>query len=299
MAAAVFSLLLGILVSIISQTGNVTRKATDKLIAFQSSRAAFDLMAAKLSQATLNSYWDYDKPTDPTRYVRKSELAFLTARAGDPMPGTVGTGFVVAFQAPGGVTEKSDLKALPGLLNEFAYYVEYGNDAGPFGGESRYRYRLMQACRSTENFQAYKQGNSAWVSEIDASAAPIAENIIFLGVWPRLSPNTDPEGDDLTQDFTYDSRGWGGSGSQPAGSNQLPPMLQLTIVAIDEKVAARLCTESKPPGDLAGASNGLFARSTTEYFQKDLAKLQATLDEKRISYRVFTTLVPIRESKME
>jgi uncharacterized protein (TIGR02599 family) len=157
----------------------------------------------------------------------------------------------------------------------------------------------MQACRSTENLQTYQKVNSGWVSGINASAAPIAENIIFMAVWPRLSPNTDPEGDDLTQNFAYNSRGWSGPGSQPPSSNQLPPMLQLTIVAIDEKAAARLCTQSSPPGDLTGALNGLFTKSNAEDFQEDLANLQATLNEKRISHRVFTTLVPIRESKME
>ena len=299
-AAAVFSLLLGVLVSLISQTGNVTRTATDKLTAFQSSRAAFDLMTAKLGQATLNSYWDYDNPSSPTRYVRKSELGFLVGRAGqNDMPGTAGTGCWVAFQAPAGVTSDPNLAALPGLLNEFAYYIEYGDDPGPFGGVSRSRYRLMQACRSTENLQTYQKINSGWVSGINTSAAPIAENIIFMAVWPRLSPNTDPEGDDLTKNFDYDSRDWDGSGSQPSSSNQLPPMLQLTIVAIDEKAAARLCTQSSPPGDVTGALNGLFTKSIAEDFQKDLTNLQATLNEKRISHRVFTTLVPIRESKME
>jgi uncharacterized protein (TIGR02599 family) len=76
-------------------------------------------------------------------------------------------------------------------------------------------------------------------------------------------------------------------------------MLQLTIVAIDEKAAARLCTQSSPPSDLTGALDGLFTASTASKFQEDLTKLQATLNEKRISHRVFTTLVPIRESKME
>ena len=308
MAAAVFSLLLGVLVSLISQTGNVTRTATDKLTAFQSSRAAFDLMTAKLSQATLNSYWDYDNPSSPTRYVRKSELGFLVERAGqNSMPGTTDTGYGVAFQAPAGVTTDPNLAALPGLLNEFAYYIDYGNDAGPpfpdpadpGGTETRYRYRLMQACRTTEKLEAYQKTGSSWVKEITNGAAPIAENIIFMAVWPRLSPNTDPEGDDLTQNFDYDSRDWDGSGSQPSRSNQLPPMLQLTIVAIDEKAAARLCTQSSPPDDLTGALNGLFTKSKAEDFQKDLTKLQATLNEKRISHRVFTTLVPIRESKME
>jgi uncharacterized protein (TIGR02599 family) len=257
-------------------------------------------MTAKLGQATLNSYWDYDNPSSPTRYVRKSELGFLVGKAGqNDMPGTAGTGCWVAFQAPAGVTSDPNLAALPGLLNEFAYYIEYGDDPGPFGGVSRSRYRLMQACRSTENLQTYQKVNSGWVSGINTSAAPIAENIIFMAVWPRLSPNTDPEGDDLTKSFDYDSRAWNGSGSQPSSSNQLPPMLQLTIVAIDEKAAARLCTQSSPPSDLTGALDGLFTASTASKFQEDLTKLQATLNEKRISHRVFTTLVPIRESKME
>ncbi len=299
-ATAVFVMMLGMLVSLISQTGNVTRMATSKITAFQSARAAFDLMAAKLSQATLNSYWDYDNPNAPTRYVRKSELGFVIDQAGQsPMPGTLGTGYGVAFQAPAGRTANRDLAALPGLLNEFAYYIDYGNDPGPFGTETRYRYRLMQACRTTETLEAYRKSGSSWVSGIQNDAAPIAENIVFIAAWPRLSPATDAAGDALTQNFAYDSRGWSGSGRQPTNSAQLPPLLQLTLVAIDEKAAARLCTDSTPPSSLSGVLTGRFTKSTAAYFQDDLKKVQEALTAQNIAYRIFSTMVPIRESKME
>ena len=71
-ASAVFVLLLGLLMSTISQTSTVTRRATEKVSAFQGARSAFELITSKLSQATMNSYWDYDSPTTPTKYIRKS-----------------------------------------------------------------------------------------------------------------------------------------------------------------------------------------------------------------------------------
>ena len=105
-ASAVFVLLLGLLMSTISQTSTVTRRATEKVSAFQGARSAFELLTSKLSQATMNSYWDYDSPTTPTKYIRKSELHFVVGPAGQtPLPGTSGTGQAVFFQAPGGASQ--------------------------------------------------------------------------------------------------------------------------------------------------------------------------------------------------
>ena len=175
-ASTVLILLLVVVLSTISQTADVTQRASNKISSFQGARAAFDLLTEMLGQATLNSYWDYDSPTSPTKYLRKSELHFLIGNAGaGPLPGTVGTGQALFFQAPAGVSTTHD--GLENLLNAAGYFISYGDEAAlpsPFPAASpKYRYRLMQAIQAAEDLRVYNDttGN-AWVSGIAASGVP-------------------------------------------------------------------------------------------------------------------------------
>jgi len=302
-AAAVFSLILVILAGIVSNTSALTRSAGDKISAFQSARAAFALLSANLSQATLNSYWDYDNPSTPARYLRASELHFLVGLAGTaPFPGTAGTGQALFFQAPLGFSQNATIPSLPSLLNACGFYVEYNNaDAlpAPFPtAPPRYRYRLMQALEVSENLSVYSSGNgSAWVNS--AQAVPIAENVIYLAVWPRRSPADDPAGDLLTTSFSYDSRLNAKSIPQPITANQMPPVVQVTMVVLDETSAGRVCVDSLAPSVIRDATAGLFVESRATKFDDDLGILEARLSAAKLNFRVFSALIAVRESKME
>ena len=303
-ASAVFVLLLGLLMSTISQTSTVTRRATEKVSAFQGARSAFELITSKLSQATMNSYWDYDSPTTPTKYIRKSELHFVVGPAGqDPLPGTSGTGQAVFFQAPGGVTGTSTYNGMDNLLNAYGYYIEYTQEPGlPFkpSASNTSRYRLMQQVSNTESLGVYS-GNatngSQWIS--GNNSAVVTENIVYMAIWPRKATSEDPTGNALTTSFTYNSRDNSTSSPQPDTANQLPPTVQVTLVAIDETSAARFCTSSTPPTQISGAFSGLFTTSTVAQFESDLETITQNLTANGVNFRVFTTIVPMRESKMQ
>jgi uncharacterized protein (TIGR02599 family) len=310
-ASTVLMLMLGVVLSTISQTSTVTRRATDKISAFQSARNAFDLITAKLSQATLNSYWAYDIPAAPTKYIRKSELHFLIGQAGiSPFGGTAGTGQAIYFQAPGGGTENvPTFGSLGALLNACGYFISYENEdslPSPFPApQSKYRYRLMQAIQPTGNFQVYgSTTGNAWVTGVvgvspQNYAVPIAENIVYLAAWPRKAPADDPQGSSLTTAYSYDSRLGASSSPQPETANQMPPVVQITIVAIDEASAARICKDATPPTEITSALSGLFSASNQDQFKKDIGDLEKSLGAAHINFRIFTAMVPIRESKMQ
>lgn len=304
-ASAVLMLILGIILTLINQTSSVVRRGSERITEFQSARASFDLITQNLSQATLASYWDYDNPTAPAKYLRTSQLHFLVGPAGvSPFPGRVGTGQAIFFQAPAGVTSDSTrYGGLEGLLNVCGYFINYGDDdalPSPFSSLPKYRFRLMQAIQPSEAVGVYDNATgSAWVSSAASSAIPIADNIIFLVAWPRKAITDDPSGNSLTDNFEYDSRQSNISVPQPETANQLPPIVQITIVAVDETSAARYCTDASPPSELTGLFNGLFQVSEEMRFNDDMETLRGRLSSKGINYRVFTSLVPIRESKMQ
>jgi uncharacterized protein (TIGR02599 family) len=303
-AMAVLTLLLVLLLGTINQLSSVTRSASGKISAFQGARAGFDLLTRTLSQATLNSYWDYDNLTAPTRYLRKAELHFLVGAAGTgSLPGTAGTGQALCFQVPAGKSETA--ANLENLLNACGYFIQYGPlDAlpGPFPAPASptYRYQLMQAIEPSESLRVYgaTTGNG-WVGGLAAHAVPIAENIVYLLAWPRKAPLENPAGSSLTTNFSYDSRANALANPQPETAHQMPPIVQITMVALDETSAARVCTGATPPSAVSEAFSGLFEDSSQDAFEEDLAQLESNLAARGLSFRVFTSMVPIRESKMQ
>lgn len=315
-ASAVLVLMLALVFSAISGASTVTRRATEKIGAFQSARAGFDIVTETLAQATMNSYWDYVDSSGnfrtastastftPFSYARNSELHFLIGNAGSgSFPGTRGTGQALVFQARTGLSSAAN-ERLNQLLNTYGFFVEYGpveTLPQPFTQPPpTYRYQLRQVVVEAENFDVYDQpSGSAWLASLGTGrSASIASNIVFLAVWPRRSPYDDPAGSALTSAFTYDSRA--GSGiPQPETQHQLPPIVQVTMVAIDETSATRFCTTSEPPREISDAFQGLFIQSNETAFQADLQELERRMSTARIGMRVFTAQIPLRESKMQ
>jgi uncharacterized protein (TIGR02599 family) len=308
-AMAVLSLLVVVLLGTISRTSSVTRKGSEKISAFQAARAGFDLLTRNLSQATLNSYWDYDTPAAPTQYLRKSELHFLVGNAGTgSLPGTAGTGQAVCFQFPAGTTGNAINANLENLLSACGYFIQYGPAdplPAPFPAPASptYRYQLMQAIQPSESLGVYATttGND-WVKGLTNNAVPIAGNIVYLLVWPRKAPSEDAAGNALTTDFSYDSRSNALATPQPETAHQMPPVVQITMVALDEASAARFCMDNTPPSAISDAFAGLFDGSppmSQDQFKSDLVELERNLASRGLNFRVFTSMVPIRESKMQ
>lgn len=298
-ATAILALLMTLILSVISHTSTIWKRSADKIETFQAARMAFNLVTAKLSQATMNSYLDFDDPSVPTKFIRKSDLKFLSLPAGS-IAGTVGTGQAIFFQAPGNLTlDGGQYGGLEGLLNTCGYFVSFGSDAsmkpGFITSAEKYRYRLMQLLIPTENNQIYATAGNAWVTTAAANVMPVADNIIALIIRPQ-DPGASPP--DLTTNYTYDSAAsFSGNQPQPLTSNQLPPVIQVTLVAIDASAAERLQKTSAQPSEITSALNGKFSNPAS--YDDDIRALELAFNQAvpPIPYRIFSSAVPIRESK--
>ena len=158
-STALIALLMSLLLSTVDQTQNVWKRTTAKVAQFQASRAAFEAMNRRLSQATLNTYWRaHDGTSTDARanflFRRHSELQFLSGHLAESkgvpgiltsnpsIPGLtnpVGLAYPthgVFFFAPIGVTEEPGLKdksvrrfrSLDSVLTACGYFIEYGDD---------------------------------------------------------------------------------------------------------------------------------------------------------------------------
>jgi uncharacterized protein (TIGR02599 family) len=299
---AVFSLVVVLLFSIISQTSNVWRSARDQMGTYQSSRQAFDRITRTLSQATLNVYEDYDNTNAPTNYIRKSDLHFLIT---DAQTNGVG-GNSIFFQAKLGYSTATNYANLSSLLNAVGYYVSYGADPALKGSAldrtNDYRYRLMQYLQPAEQLKVYaSKTGTGWISDLSDNSFVIADNVILVLFWPRLSEKEDSQGNAITLGgrYAYDSRDSATNSQQKLWSNQLPPFVQVTMVAISDRSADRLARTggSSPPSKITQCFQDLFSTPTVAEYQKDLATLESNLSAAGIGYRVFSSTVPMRESK--
>ena len=280
----------------------------------------------------------------PVKYARQSDLQFFNnTAAANLTPGTYNTGQAVFFQFPGGYTTQtvaSGSLAYAGmeqLMNACGYFIQYEDEAKFRPTSTRfkivpvtkYRYRLMQALQRTEANLIYTSGTSnppLWVTgtanSADKSAVPIADNVVFLMIKPF-----DPSQSGTLQLFTqssylYNSRPNGPdvatfdtvTGKQALTENQLPPAVQVIMIAIDEPSARRLDTGSATQHALFTdiQSNGVqisgsgaiyhvnkpletagFVAGVEALFQKPPTKYKIP----PINYRIFSTVIPLRESK--
>ena len=271
----------------------------------------------------------------PTQYLRMSELHFITGSVGDlfaeaSVSGLVTTGQAVFFQAPTGFVQEQANRPKASLLNVLGYYIEFGGDdifkPGVVKVATRSRYRLMEVAQPAERNAIYESTceldsnglasysyDLGWIASLglalaDAPKQPLAENIIALALLPRLSRFQSAKPDELTKDFSYDSRAWEGNAtsSAPRLRNQLPPLVELVIVAIDEPSAQKLAQlyggadGKSPPFADAGVRakvdlEALFKDSTK--LEDDIKTIEAGLSSLQLSYRVFRTTVAMHGAK--
>jgi uncharacterized protein (TIGR02599 family) len=325
-ATAVFLAILASAFTVFDQSSKAIRQSTTQLDSFQTARAAFDVMTRKLSQATLNTYWDYfDKNGTPYRlaanpanfapaqYGRYSDLHFTSGPAADllssalPPDYTATTTQGVFFSAPLGLTGDADYQGLPDTLSACGFFVAFGSSRATrpafIQAPDNYRWRLMELSSATENFAAMKTatGTSWFTDAVKAGQVrAVAENVIALVIWPRLPLQEDAAGTALAADFRYDSRtaaAWTGTPPrQPVQAHQLPPVLQVTMVVIDETTARRWENGAAPPPQVTAALDGLFTNDVTRVPQ-NLEELERRLAESRAQYRVFTSSIAMREAK--
>ena len=308
-ASAVLALLLVAMMSMTDQVQKTYRSTLGKAEQFREARVAFESITRRLSQATLNTYWDYDSPTTPTKYLRQSELRFLSGNASGLLssvtPAISSTTHAVFFQAPFGFTSNSTYGGMESMVNTWGYFIEFGSDSalrpGPVntaGVPEKYRFRLYEMMEPSESLSLYNYtGNSTasktytgrtWFTDAldkpNRSSRVLAENIVAL-IFRPLDPATTPP--DLTTNYTYDT-----AGSVANIRNQLPPYIEVTMVAIDEVSARRLENGANAP---EFGLTGFFTQ--TSYYDQNLEDLRRNLADRKINYRIFTANVSIQGAK--
>lgn len=332
-------LLMLMIFSVVSQTSSIWQKTTAKFDQFRNARAGFLAVTQNLREATLNSYLDFDSPTVPTKYLRKSNLHFVADQATSlvtmpppaaPSVAVPGPTHAVFFQAPLGFSQTIDNNGnailtndgkLGDLLCALGYFIEFCGDdlqKPPFintrfgTGSINYRYRLMEFKQPTENLSVYTSGGvytRTWfqtnLSATSANIRPIADNIVALVIRERPPSGSSST---LAPAYAYDSRPRNPNSltpPQPVQENQLPPLLDITLVAISEDSAKRLAARygTNPPPIL---DPSWFQNAADSNYVADLAALTTALDKGRLAdgktmsgldYRIFTTTIQLKETK--
>lgn len=334
---AVLTVIVFLMISALSQSQSTFQRSSAKIEQFRAARQAFEAMTTRLSQATLNTYWDYDDVTNPKNFVRRSELRFISGRASGLLGSADFPTHAVFFHAPSDENVDLAFDRFESMLSVGGYFLEQGTDAGhrpAFISASmvpiRYRFRLMELSEPPERMRTYrytagrprnpKYAGREWFLlpfNLPPATRPVramAENIIALVIIPRLArvdeatamPANAPEGfSPLAPNYEYDSapprfpsevhtKGL----TNPI--HQLPPILQVTMVAIDEASAQRLNLSDSDKDPFVCKDR--FA--DTRRFRRDLygdspsdPSLSKLLIDRGVNYRIFTANVMIRAAK--
>lgn len=331
----ILAILFLIVVSVLSEVQRAWSLAGGKASQFREARRAFDIIKTNLQQATLNTYERlrfpnpadpfapaFDSTTgsetginlDPIGYVRYSELQFRSGPTSTVLSGVTGItaathpGHCLFFQAPLGYS--TQYKHLPTAINGRGYYIEYSEDTSfrpPYltGRQPpKYRYRLMEYAPPTENNTIYETGAvpSNWLLNARAWSRPIADNVVALIISPKRLTVDDP-GDNpraIAPNYHYDSSGnpvTSAAGfTQNPSDYQLPPAVELLMVVIDERSASNLAldTGSTPPLTFSG-----FTIANDEQFRTDTNALEAYLVSQKVSFRIFSATIPLRNSRWD
>ena len=323
-AIVILAVIMGIIFVLTQQTAKIYKDTGGQMEAFRSARNAFESMTRNLSLATLNNYYDYvnsDGTTraqaiasgatstfTPTTYARVSDLHFASgwySPASALYPNQVTHS--VFFQAPLGYTIDPSLNDLENVLNACGYYIEYtadSNEPGFVSSRPVYRYRLMEFIQPSENLSVYTTTDTSWFTVPLAATSPpvhqLASNVIALIVLPRSTSAdaaaagaADPITSVITN-YEYDTR----ANTAATIHNQLPPIVEVAMVAIDETSAARLLPNTvTQPSVIQTALTTSNRFKTAANLDSDLSALETDLSDNHINYRVFRTLVPLRNSK--
>jgi uncharacterized protein (TIGR02599 family) len=324
LSMGVLAVLMLLIVQVIGQTSDVWRNTTAKADQFREARDAFEAISRNLSQATLNTYYDYYNasgeprakaspfdPFVPYRYGRYSELRFQTGQAATLIGGAANVfpTHAMFFQAPLGFSNVAANTGLQNLLNNWGYYIEFRPDTDRpsfVPGPNRRRFRLMEFMQPSEELKVY-QSPDQWIDAVAGGSRShvIASNIIALVILPKLpskgavgDPAVDPDGNKLAPNYAYNSRevGEGSTNAELNSLHQLPPVVEITMVAIDEASASRLELENGDSPPNFGLAS-MFQTAAPQNRREDLEALVGNLAASRVNYRVFSTEVSIRGAK--
>ncbi len=352
-AITVLLIMMVVIFSIFQEITGAWHGSVGKVESLQDARSAFVAMTHTISQATLNTYYDYVDTNAPfngetrgqviasggsltaftaTGYARTSDLHFIsgsTKTSGGTVTNTCLASVPqipypithsIFFEAPLGSTHTSGYQQLNGMLNACGFYVCYGPDptVPPFLSSTtvatHYRYRLMQFTEPSEYLSIYapqtqgalESSYNQWflgplTQELSAassggslmSISQLAQNVLALVILPKLSAGdqTANPGIVLAPNYDYDTR----NSANSISYNQLPPVVQVTMVAIDEASALKLGNTATPPDTQLGLTPALFTQANN--FQTDLNSLEAALVTAHVKFQVFQSEVALQGAK--
>lgn len=328
---SVLIVLLLLVTQVVGSVQSAWKQAHSKVSEFREARRAFDRLVNAVSQASLNNYLVYryannsDPLTPPSKtlnaqpsgYARFSELQFVCGRSSstaDPtltgLPEDISPGHAIFFQAPLGTTSGY---RLPTSLNGCGFFVQFGSDAAyrpdfltGLNQADVHRYRLYEYRSPTERNRAYDADSNTsgkrWYEDFAQWSRPIANNVILLVISPKRSEADNSgagQATDIAPNYAYNTNPTTGVANavQAASDYQLPPMVGITFIAIDEASADNLSYihgGTPPLADVVGGGS-LFTQAGS--YNQDLDKVIDALVERKVNFRVFTATIPIRASK--
>jgi len=337
-ATSVLMIIAVVLIGMVDAVRKLHTQTTLKIAAYREAQRATEVLSSAISQATLNTYLDYVDSSGnyrfrsggnattfvPASYKRTSELRFRSGSLPELATANRPT-HAVFFQAPLGLVSSNNYKGLENLLNSLGFYIEFCDDSDSrpdyFNNLSNakptvWRYRLMQAVQPSDQLTIYNYtaanpglkssstGGTSWLTDtLGANNFVIADNIIAMVVLPMLGVADLTGGNtasSLAPNYLYDTTA---TSSTPALNpySQLPPLVAMTLVAVDERSFSRFQGDSNTPKDLGLGSlfqtAGDLKNPSNPGYAKDLETLKATLTQNRIDYRVFTLVVPINAAR--
>lgn len=310
-AMAVLGLVVVLSATMIGHIQKVWEHTTARTEQFQKARQALQTISGRLSQATLNPYWRVETNSSgtPVRYSRQSDLRFLSGPAASltTIAGPA-SGSAVFFQAPTGFSSQGAAQ-LDNALNTWGYFIEYGSDAPsyrpPFlsstGVAPKNRFRLIEFTDPSDMLKVFTftSGNATykgreWFSTplaTQANRRVLADNIVALVVLPRLPAVEDPSRSALSPGYLYDST-QSNADKTLNPRHQLSPIVDLAVVALDERSVRRIEWGSTAPDFGAGS---LFLDPAN--LDDDLNTLRNNLAARGLNAAVFRISVPIAAAR--
>jgi uncharacterized protein (TIGR02599 family) len=312
-------IMVALMLVIVQSTATTWRRNTERSKSFASSRAAFESMTRTISQATLNTYQDYYDATSPNRlnrasgsltfvpaaYGRRSELHFITGT--NLVTGQVGG--AVFFTIPFDYDPNSTNPATGGQLNGMGYFVRYTTNPSLPGfitsaSSNPPCYRLFQFIQPTSALKVMNtnfSGANWFTTDVNATPPtncfPLAQNIVGFAILPKLSDRESTNPGILASDFGYNTRmDWPStSTNQPTNMHQLPPVVRVVMVALDDTSALRIQSATPPTSALGYDPATIFTNAVG--LESSLSNIATSLTAKKLNYRIFRADIPIRAAK--
>ncbi|MEM6821472.1 MAG: Verru_Chthon cassette protein C [Verrucomicrobiota bacterium] len=324
-ATAISLILLVLVLQTVDSISKIGRRVKANVETFQSARTGFEALTRHLSNTTLNTYYDYFDANgivrtpgnaffSPAYYGRNSSLHFVCGST----PSLTGLtairhpGHSIFFQAPRNYSANSQIDRTQGIMNACGYLVQHGQPPVRPGflssltANGPYRYRLMEFLQPSEELSVYTQSGTGWfTNQLTGNLNTLAENVILLAILPKLPADQDPTGTLISPNYAYNSRANASSFTgtpprQPINAHQLPPIIHITMVAIDELSAGRLEAKFGTAAPTLGLET-LF--NNASQYDADIQTLEAILNgitstnDIPLSYRIFEAEIRIPGAK--